>query len=89
MTAVAVPRASALSRLRDTAIRLRPGTVVPALLVLALVVAILAPAVLTHRSPTAVDLEHTLLPPSLSHPFGTDDAGRDLRSPTPCDRSSP
>jgi peptide/nickel transport system permease protein len=78
MTAVAVPRASALSRLRGTAIRLRPGTVVPALLVLALVVAILAPAVLTHRSPTAVDLEHTLLPPSLSHPFGTDDAGRDL-----------
>ena len=33
---------------------------------------------LTHRSPYAIDLEHTLLPPSLSHPFGTDDAGRDL-----------
>ena len=78
MTTVAVPRASTLGRLRTAAVRLRPGTVVPSLLVLVLLVAILAPAVLTHRSPTAIDLGHTLLPPSLSHPLGTDDAGRDL-----------
>lgn len=78
MTAVAVPAASAFARLRGTAVRIRPGTAVPSLIVLALLAAILAPAVLTHRSPTAIDLEHTLLPPSLSHPFGTDDAGRDL-----------
>ena len=78
MTAVAVPGTSALARLRGVAFRLRPGTVVPSLTVLVLLVAVIAPAVLTHRSPTAIDLEHTLLPPSLSHPFGTDDAGRDL-----------
>ena len=78
MTAVAVPATSALSRLRGTTFRIRPGTAVLSLILLALLVAILAPAVLTHRSPTAIDLEHTLLPPSISHPFGTDDAGRDL-----------
>lgn len=78
MTAVAVPGASALGRLRGTAFRIRPGTAVPSLVVLFLIVAVIAPSVLTHRSPTAIDLEHTLLPPSLSHPFGTDDAGRDL-----------
>lgn len=78
MTAVAVPGASALDRLRGTAFRIRPGTAVPSLVVLVLIVAVIAPSVLTHRSPTAIDLEHTLLPPSLTHPFGTDDAGRDL-----------
>lgn len=78
MTAVAVPGASALGRLRGAAFRIRPGTAVPSLVVLVLIVAVIAPSVLTHRSPTAIDLEHTLLPPSLSHPFGTDDAGRDL-----------
>jgi len=78
MTTVAVPGASALARLRDVRFRIRPGTAVSSLIVLVLLVAVIAPSVLTHRSPTAIDLEHTLLPPSLSHPFGTDDAGRDL-----------
>jgi peptide/nickel transport system permease protein len=78
MTTVTVPRASALARLRDIRLPVRPGTVVSSLIVLLLLVAIFAPSVLTHRSPFSVDLEHTLLPPSLSHPFGTDDAGRDL-----------
>lgn len=78
MTAVAVPRASALARLREVRLRIRLGTVVSSLIVLVLLAAVIAPALLTHRSPAAVDLEHTLLPPSLSHPFGTDDAGRDL-----------
>jgi peptide/nickel transport system permease protein len=57
---------------------IRPGTAISSLIVFLLLVAVIAPSVLTHRSPTAIDLEHTLLPPSLSHPFGTDDAGRDL-----------
>ena len=74
MTAITFPRPSALY----TRIRVRPGTVVSSLIVLVLLVAVIAPAVLTHRSSNAIDLEHTLLPPSLSHPFGTDDAGRDL-----------
>jgi peptide/nickel transport system permease protein len=75
MTAIVSVRASALSGIR---FRVRLGTAVSSLIVLLLLVAVIAPSVLTHRSPTAIDLEHTLLPPSLSHPFGTDDAGRDL-----------
>jgi peptide/nickel transport system permease protein len=59
-------------------LRVRPGTALALLIVALLVVAIVAPSVLTSRSPTAIDLQHTLLSPSLSHPFGTDDAGRDL-----------
>lgn len=78
MTAAAVPRASALARLRDIRFRIDPGTAVWSLVVVVFLIAVIAPSVLTHRSPTAIDLEHTLLPPSLSHPFGTDDAGRDL-----------
>jgi len=78
MTAVVAERPSALARLREVRVRVRLGTVVSSLIVLVLLVAVIAPSVLTHRSPTAIDLEHTLLPPSLSHPFGTDDAGRDL-----------
>lgn len=74
MTAVSFQRPSALYN----RFRVRPGTVVSSLIVLVLVVAVIAPSVLTHRGPNAIDLEHTLLPPSLSHPFGTDDAGRDL-----------
>ncbi len=78
MTTISVPRASALARLRGIRFRDRPGTAVSSLIVLVLLVAVIAPGLLTHRSPYAIDLEHTLLPPSLSHPFGTDDAGRDL-----------
>jgi len=78
MTAVVAERPGALARLREVRVRVRLGTVVSSLIVLVLLVAVIAPSVLTHRSPTAIDLEHTLLPPSLSHPFGTDDAGRDL-----------
>ncbi|HXC83471.1 MAG TPA: ABC transporter permease [Trebonia sp.] len=76
MTAVSFQRPSALALSKK--FRVRPGTVVSSLIVLVLLVAVIAPSVLTHRGPNAIDLEHTLLPPSLSHPFGTDDAGRDL-----------
>jgi peptide/nickel transport system permease protein len=78
MTTVTAAGASPLAGLRASRFRPRPGVAVPSLVVLVLLIAVIAPALLTHRSPTAIDLEHTLLPPSLSHPFGTDDAGRDL-----------
>jgi peptide/nickel transport system permease protein len=78
MTAISVPRASALARLRDIKVRIRPGTAVASLIVVFLLVALIAPGLLTDRSPYAINLGQTLLPPSLSHPFGTDDAGRDL-----------
>lgn len=43
-----------------------------------LAVAALAPGLLAPQSPTAVDYPAALLPPSLEHPFGTDESGRDL-----------
>ncbi|GAA1703106.1 ABC transporter permease [Microcella alkalica] len=43
-----------------------------------LAVAALAPGFLAPSSPTAVDYAAALLPPSLEHPFGTDESGRDL-----------
>jgi len=55
-----------------------PGTVLSASVVGWVVLAALAPGLLTDGSPTAIDLHATLLPPSWEHPFGTDDAGRDL-----------
>ncbi|MET8153568.1 ABC transporter permease [Actinoplanes sp. NPDC049668] len=54
------------------------GTTLSLLVVGFVVIAAIAPALLTDRSPTAIDLTSTLLPPSWQHPFGTDDAGRDL-----------
>lgn len=78
MSSIPFPRAGALARLGSLRIPVRLGTAVPLLVVLLVVVAAVAPGVLTHRSPTAIDIEHTLLPPSWSHPFGTDDSGRDL-----------
>jgi peptide/nickel transport system permease protein len=54
------------------------GTIVSLLVVGLVVVAALAPGLLTDRSPTAIDLTSALQPPSWQHPFGTDDAGRDL-----------
>lgn len=76
MTSISIPRA----RLSDVRVRVRvrPGTAVSLLIVLLVALAVIAPGVLTSRSPTAIDLQHTLLAPSLGHPFGTDDAGRDL-----------
>ena len=54
------------------------GTVLASLVVLFVLIAAVAPSLLTDRSPTAIDLAGTLQAPSWAHPFGTDDAGRDL-----------
>jgi peptide/nickel transport system permease protein len=53
-------------------------TIVSLLVVVFIVLAAIAPSLLTDRSPTGIDLTATLQPPSWQHPFGTDDAGRDL-----------
>jgi peptide/nickel transport system permease protein len=48
-------------------------------LLFALIIAItLAAPLLTSYSPTKIDIPSRLLSPSLSHPFGTDEFGRDL-----------
>lgn len=58
----------------------RPRSVdVAAILVVAfLLVAAVAPALLTPGDPLAVDPSASFLPPSLSHLFGTDESGRDV-----------
>jgi peptide/nickel transport system permease protein len=66
------------ARLSGIRIPVRPGTAVPLLIVILVIVAAVAPGVLAHGNPDAISLGQTLLPPSFSHPFGTDDAGRDL-----------
>ncbi|GAA2050649.1 ABC transporter permease [Leifsonia soli] len=43
-----------------------------------LLVAVIAPQALTTHLPTAIDYQAALQPPSLVHPFGTDESGRDL-----------
>jgi peptide/nickel transport system permease protein len=54
------------------------GTTLSLLIVGVILVAAIAPGLLTDRNPTAIDLTSTLRPPSWHHLFGTDDAGRDL-----------
>lgn len=43
------------------------------------IIAIFAPFIAPH-DPGAIDVQHILEPPNLSHPFGTDDLGRDVFS---------
>lgn len=50
-----------------------------ATLLVILLVSLLAP-VLPFRDPRAVDMREKLLPPSATHPMGTDDLGRDILS---------
>jgi len=42
-------------------------------------IAILAPLIVPH-DPDAINVKHVIEPPSFSHPFGTDDLGRDILS---------
>ncbi|MFC8345110.1 ABC transporter permease [Streptomyces sp. NPDC057280] len=73
-TAEPVWRSYGTSRRSTRAIRVR----VSAALVAATVLAVLLVPPLVQLDQQAVDLSSKLLPPSWSHPFGTDDLGRDL-----------
>lgn len=57
--------------------RLRVGPALAALFVLLLIIAAVAPSVLTSRQPDAVDLGAAFQAPSFSHLLGTDPSGRD------------
>ncbi|WP_098012150.1 ABC transporter permease [Streptomyces sp. sk226] len=59
-----------------TARRVRVTTSVVIVVAVALAVLVVPP--LTQLDQQAVDLANKLVPPSLAHPFGTDDVGRDL-----------
>ncbi|MER5818983.1 ABC transporter permease [Streptomyces californicus] len=67
-TAIALPGRTA-RRVRVTA---------SAVIVVAVGLAVLVVPPLTQLDQQAVDLANKLVPPSLAHPFGTDDVGRDL-----------
>jgi len=67
-----------MSTIAPTSVAVRPGTVVAGAFVALVVVAAVAPQLLTSGTPTQIDLRNALATPSWSHPFGTDEAGRDL-----------
>lgn len=56
----------------------RPGFVLSIALVLFVIAAAFAPALFTSRDPYATAPAQRLRPPSATHPFGTDEVGRDL-----------
>lgn len=77
MTTPSVP---ATKRVRWRVFRRRPPRNLTAglgMIVFWIAVAIFGPLV-WHADPTALHLDAALLPPSLSHPFGTDNLGRDV-----------
>jgi peptide/nickel transport system permease protein len=59
---------------------LRPGIVLAWLVVLFLLISVTFPGLIAKDGPLNVDPSRTLLGPSLSHPFGTDQSGRDVFS---------
>jgi len=61
-----------------TRIAARPGLILATVFAALFVLAALAPGALTRTDPMALDLGHSLAAPSLAHPFGTDEQGRDL-----------
>ncbi len=73
--------AAPLRRMRPVVVRrLGPlGMACAGFIAFLAVVAVFAPFVAPH-DPNAVDLLHTFAGPSLAHPLGTDDTGRDLLS---------
>ncbi len=73
-------RAGAAPRTPRRGIRPGIGILLSALVLVAFIVAALAPQVFAPQSPFAVDLAAALRPPSVAHWFGTDEAGRDLYS---------
>ncbi|GAA1726236.1 dipeptide ABC transporter ATP-binding protein [Microbacterium paludicola] len=88
MTKPAEDRTEAVRQPRDTRVvrplwallLARPQFVICTTIVLALVIAVSFAPVLAPYSPVAQNLTDTLAGPSLAHPLGTDDLGRDVLS---------
>ena len=65
----------ALRRLRRQPLSIVSGILVTVLILTAIFGSLLAP-----YDPNTIDMSHRFAPPSLEHPFGTDDFGRDILS---------
>ena len=61
-------------------VKLSPSTLVGIVIVLALLACALFPGVIAPYGPLKFDYRSLLKPPSLAHPFGTDNFGRDVLS---------
>ncbi len=77
MTAPAVPVARASNRVR---VRLKPTMIAGVVIIGAFVVMAIVPNLIAPYNPTAFDYQAVLQAPSLKHPFGTDNFGRDMFS---------
>lgn len=72
-------RVSALRKSRFTrALKANPLGALGLIMILIVVIVALVPGLLTSANPTGLNLADRLLPPSRTHWFGTDDAGRDI-----------
>jgi peptide/nickel transport system permease protein len=67
-----------LTAIRRKLLRVPLPPAVAAVVLLFFVIAALAPQLLTTQDPLVIDLANSLQAPSLAHPFGTDQSGRDL-----------
>jgi peptide/nickel transport system permease protein len=73
-------RTAAASAIPVRRVRFEIGTVLAGLFVLFLLVATVAPGLLSTIDPNAISAREAFQPPSLAHWFGTDESGRDIYS---------
>ncbi|GAB18143.1 putative ABC transporter permease protein [Gordonia effusa NBRC 100432] len=78
MTGIAVGQLSGARRLWQVGRPKNVGTVVAVVVLALVVIAAVAPGVLSHGDPLDVAPRYRLRAPSLAHPFGTDQLGRDV-----------
>lgn len=77
-----VPAAAAALARRPRRRAPRPGTLLGGALLLTLLACAAVPGLIAPYDPNAFDYRALLRPPSLAHPFGTDNFGRDILSRT-------